>query len=107
MPAQPSPPPQHAAPGPVRAAVERASLPALRALGRLPVWVPFLVVLVLILGGGWLGGPVGIAAIALALLAVTWLLYLSWPRLTGVERLMRLTVLALVLAVAATRIVPG
>lgn len=101
----PAPPPRES--GGFRGAVERASVPVLTALSRLPVWLPLLLVLALILGGAWVGGVVGGIAVGIALLAVTWLMYLFWPHLTPVERLMRLTVVFLVLAVAATQLLPG
>lgn len=105
-PIDPAAAPTPGAPGPVRAAVERASRPALERLARLPVWLPFLALLALILVGGFLGGPVGWVMVGLALLFVTWLLYLSWPRLTGVERVMRVAVLLLFLAVTVVQLVP-
>lgn len=37
---------------------------------------------------------------ALVVVFLTWLLTVSWPRLTGVERLMRVTVLFFVAAIA-------
>lgn len=95
-----------APPGPVRQAVERASTPALRRLADLPAWLPFLTMLTLILVGSFLGGPVGAVAVAVAALVIGWLLYLSWPHLRGTERLMRLAVLLLVVAIATTRLLP-
>lgn len=99
----------HPAPSPaptgLRPAIERASLPLLTQIAKLPAWLPFLAVLVLILGGAWLGGWIGGIAVGIAILAVTWLLFLSWPRLRGVERLMRISVLFLVIAVAATQFI--
>ncbi|GAA1145175.1 DUF6703 family protein [Ornithinicoccus hortensis] len=91
----------------VRAAVEKASMPAVSALARLPQWVPSLVMIALILVGGFVAGPVGLVLVGLALLALLWLLYLSWPHLTPSMRLMRVAVLALVLAVLATRFIPN
>lgn len=81
-------------------------MPALERLAKLPVWLPFVALLGLILVGGFLGGPVGWAMVALALVFVAWLLYLSWPRLTGTERVMRLAVLLLFLAVTLVQLVP-
>lgn len=88
----------------MRVRIEHASVPVLTRLATLPPWLPFLVMLVLILVGGWVGGAVGTVLIGLAALVVAWLLYLSWPRLTAPERMMRLAVLALVAAVAVTRL---
>ena len=93
-------------PGPFRRRIEQASLPALEALARVPAWLPFLLMLVLLLGGGFLGGPLGWVLVGLALAFGLWLLYLSWPRLSGVERLMRLTVLLLFVVIALTQLVP-
>lgn len=93
-------------PGPLRRSVEQASRPALERLARLPVWLPFLVMLLLLVGGGIVGGVVGAVLVAVALLFILWLLYLSWPRLTALERFMRITVLLLFLAVAITQLVP-
>lgn len=90
----------------MRLFIEQRSRPALEALARLPVWLPFLALLLLILGGGLLGGPVGWVMVGVALVFVLWLLYLSWPRMTGVERLMRVAVLLLFLAVTLVQLVP-
>lgn len=103
----PSSEPTHAeGPGALRLRVEQASRPLLERLATLPVWLPFLVLLLLVLGGGFLGGPVGWVMVVAALLFIFWLLYLSWPRLTGVERVMRLAVLAVFVAVATTQLFP-
>lgn len=104
---QPSPDPSAAEiPGPFRRSVEQASRPALERLGRLPVWLPFLVLLLLLIGGGLLGGAVGWVLVGVAMAFILWLLYLSWPRLTPVERVMRIAVLLLFLAVTVTQLVP-
>jgi len=105
--AQSSPRPAGSAPpGGIRARIERASSGPLTALGSLPVWVPFLVVLVLMLTGAFVGGWVGAALLIVPVLFVCWLLYLGWPRLGSAERVMRLAVLAVVVAIAATQVIP-
>lgn len=101
----PQPGPE-AGPGALRRRIEQASLPVLELLARLPVWLPFLLLLVLILGGGFIGGTVGWVLVGVAMFFVAWLLYLSWPRLNGVERLMRVAVLLLFLAVTVVQLVP-
>ena len=107
MSSTPSPEPSSTTgPGPVRRSIEQASLPALEQLARLPVWLPFLVLLVLMVGGGFLGGPVGWVLVGLALLFILWLLYLSWPRLSPVDRVMRLAILLLFVSVTATQLIP-
>ena len=103
----PSPEPAPAqGPSPLRRRIEQASRPVLERLAQLPVWLPFLLLLVLVLVGGFLGGPVGWVMVVVALLFILWLLYLSWPRLAPVERVMRIAVLAIFVAVAATQILP-
>ncbi len=92
-------------PGSLRDSIERASVPALGRVAALPRLVPFVVVLALVLAGLFVSG-VGPWLLALVLLLLLWLLYLGWPRLTGVERLMRLAVIVLVLAVIVVRLAP-
>lgn len=103
----PSPHPGHgsAARG-LRPRIERLSSPPLASLVRLPVWLPFLVVLALMLVGIFVGGPLGAVLLAVPVIFLCWLLYLTWPRLGTAERAMRLAVLALVLAIAVTQVVP-
>lgn len=88
-----------------RESLERASLPLLNRLSRLPRAVPFLLVLALLVGGilipGW--GWVLTALVALFLL---WMLVLGWPRLSGVERLMRVAVVFMALAIAVSQAIP-
>ncbi|MCK0111164.1 hypothetical protein MWU75_03285 [Ornithinimicrobium sp. F0845] len=88
-----------------RAAIERASLPTLRQLAKLPTWLPMLVMAALILVGAFLGGVVGAVLVGVALLALLWLLYLSWPHLTPSLRMMRIAVLVLLLAIVVTQFV--
>lgn len=89
----------------LRESFERASLPALTRLSALPRFVPFLLVLGLIVAGlfvpGW--GWVLIALVALLLL---WILALAWPRLTMPERLMRAAVVVMLGAIALTQAFP-
>jgi len=89
----------------LRESFERASLPALTVLSRLPRVVPFLAILALTLAGvlipGW-----GWVLVALVVLVLTWILLLAWPRLTTAERLMRLAVVVIMVAVTVTQAVP-
>ncbi|MFW5469956.1 DUF6703 family protein [Knoellia sp. CPCC 206435] len=90
---------------PLRESLESASAPVLRTIASLPRAVPFLAVLVLMVAGvlipGW-----GWVLLALVTLFLVWLLVLGWPRLTSQERLMRLAVVALALAITITQAVP-
>ncbi len=89
---------------PLRKAVERRSSAPLTWLVTQPRWVPFVIVLGLLLGGLFL--PVAAAVVLLAVLAlfVGWLTYLAWPKLDSGGRLTRLLVLVLVTYVAVSRI---
>jgi hypothetical protein len=88
-----------------RESLERASLPLLHRLSRLPRAVPFLLVLALLVGGilipGW-----GWVLTALVALFLMWMLVLGWPRLSGVERLMRVAVVFIALAIAVSQAIP-
>jgi hypothetical protein len=81
---------------PLRRAVERRSAGPLTWLATRPRWVPFVLVLALLLGG--LFAPPAIAAVLLAVLALglVWLTYLAWPKLEPTGRFTRLLVLVLV-----------
>ena len=89
----------------LRESFERASLPALSFLSGLPRLVPFLAILGLTLAGVLLPGW-GWLLLALVVLVLTWILLLAWPRLSTAERLMRLAVVALMVAVTITQAVP-
>jgi hypothetical protein len=88
-----------------RERVQNASLPAITWLNRLPRALPFLGILALMVAGvlvpGW-----GWFLILLVVLFLGWTLYLSWPALDPTNRLMRLTVILLALAITVTQAVP-
>lgn len=90
---------------PLRRNVERRSAVTLTWLATRPRWLPFLIVLALLLGG--LFAPVPMAAVLLVVLLVllVWLTYLAWPKLDPTGRLTRLLVLALVGYVLVQRLV--
>lgn len=90
----------------VRQRIEAASLPILARLSGLNRLIPFVVMLALLLLGVLAGGVLGFVLVALATLLVAWLLYLSWPRLTSQERLMRFAVLLLAAAIAVVQLFP-
>jgi hypothetical protein len=69
--------------------------------------VPFVVMLALLVAGLLVHGPVGFALILLGVLFLLWLLYLGWPALAPVERLMRLAVILLGTALAVTQLFSG
>jgi hypothetical protein len=90
---------------PLRRAVERRSTGLLTWLATRPRWVPFVLVLALLLGG--LFAPPVVAAVCLLvlLLALLWLTYLAWPRLDAGGRLVRMVVIVLVGYVLVQRLV--
>ena len=90
----------------MRRRIDQASLPLMTALSRVPRLVPFLILLALLVGGVIIGGPAGFVLMSLAAAFVAWVLYLSWPRLTGSERIMRLAVLLLAVAMAVVQLFP-
>jgi hypothetical protein len=89
-----------------RAAVERVSRPLLLRLTALPRALPVVVLLVVLVVGVYVGGAVGVACTAVVVLFVAWLMYLSWPRLTGAEKLGRLAVLAVAVALCLVQAFP-
>lgn len=91
----------------LRSVVERASLPVLVRLAKLPRAVPFLVLLTALVVGLFVGGPVAVVLTGLVALFVAWLLYLGWPQLGASERLGRLAVLLLAVALCVTRALPA
>jgi hypothetical protein len=88
---------------PARASIEQRSAMALLWAHQLPRWLlPVLAVALLVPGlavTGWVG-----AAFLLALAgALSWLAAVSWPRLNGQGRALRVLVIGLVVAVALVR----
>ena len=75
-------------------------------LSRLPRLLPSLILLILLVGGVLISGPIGFVLMGLAALFVAWVLYLSWPRLNTTERVMRLAVLLLAVAMAVIQLFP-
>jgi len=93
-------------PNTLRPSIERASLPLVTKLNGLPRAVPFLLLLALLVAGVMIAGPVGFILMALGAVFVGWILYLSWPRLTSSERIMRSAVLLLAAVLALVQLSP-
>ena len=93
-------------PNTARHRIDHASLPLMTRLSRLPRLVPFLILLALLIAGVLISGRIGFVLIGLAAIFVAWVLYLSWPRLSGSERIMRLAVLLLAVAMAVVKLSP-
>ncbi len=92
---------------PTRASVEQGSATPLLWLHQLPAWLlPVLAVALLVTGlavRGWAGAAAlcGLAAV------LGWLAAVSWPRLSGQGRLLRVVTVGLILAAAVIRGVHG
>jgi len=93
-------------PNTLRSRIDHASLPLMTKLSRLPRLVPFVLLLTLLVAGVVISGSTGFVLMAVAAAFVGWVLYLSWPRLTGSERIMRLAVLLLAVAMAVVQLFP-
>lgn len=85
---------------PLRVRVEHASDPLLQRLARAPRALPAAVVLALLVVGAIFRGLVGTVCFGLCAVVVAWLLYLAWPRIEPIERMMRASVLLLAVALA-------
>jgi hypothetical protein len=92
---------------PLRRTVEERSAAPLAWLATRPRWIPFLLVLALLVGGLFAPPALGVPLLAVLLLLLGWLTYLSWPRLPPGGRLARLAVLALVLVTVVKRVLDG
>ena len=90
----------------MRQRIDHASLPLMTKLSRLPRLVPFLILIALLVGGMLIAGPAGFVLIALDAVFVAWVLYLSWPALSSSERIMRLAVLLVAVALAVVQLFP-
>ncbi len=88
-----------------RSRVEHASVPVVDKLNSLPRWVPFLALLALMSAGAFVP-RVGWLFTLVVVVFICWLLYLTWPRLSALERLFRVAVLLLIMAVTAVQAFP-
>lgn len=79
--------------------MERHSVGPLTRLHTLPRFVLPLLTAVLLILALALPGPVGLLAAAALLLLVTWLTFLSWPRLDAAGRVLRVALIGLLIAV--------
>ncbi len=90
----------------LRATVERASLPLLLRLARLPRAVPFIALLTALVVAVVFGGAAGVVLTAVVVVFVGWLMYLGWPRLGTGERVGRVAVLVMAVALCLTQAFP-
>lgn len=76
----------------------------LNRLLRIPTRVSAAVVLVLVFSGLLIAGPVGAVLLGTAVLILSVMLALVWPAIPTTERMLRLAVLLLLLAVSIARL---
>lgn len=76
-------------------------------LFRIPARTTAIVLIAMIVVGLLLGGPVGGVLLVAAILVMAGMLALMWVDLQPVERMMRLSVIACVLALSIVRLVPA
>jgi hypothetical protein len=86
-----------------RRSVELKAGPAFVLLARAPRWVPFVVVLGCVVGGLLLTGPAGAVLLLVVLLLLGVQLFFAWPVLLPPQRLLRASVLGLIVLVVASR----
>ena len=88
---------------PSRQSLEHRSATSLLWLHQLPPWLAPVLAVALLVGGfalhGW-GGAIALAGLAVVL---AWLAAVSWPRLSGASRSLRVVVIGAILAVAVLR----
>ena len=89
----------------LRESIESASYPLVKRLSEWPKWAPFLLILGLMVAGVLIPS-VGWVLIALVAVFLAWLLYLGWPRLSAVDRFMRIAVIVLVIGLTAIKLFP-
>lgn len=89
-----------------RSKVEHASNGVLQKLAKLPPAALLVAALAVALVGALVRGVVGAICFGLLTLFLAWLLYLTWPRLSPLDRLMRLAVLLLTAVVMVVLAVP-
>jgi hypothetical protein len=87
----------------LRARVERTSRPILLRLHAMPQMLVPLVTIVLLAVGVLAPLPVGLVALALVLLFVGWIAYLSWPVASVGGRIWRILIVVLIVALAVVR----
>jgi hypothetical protein len=90
---------------PLRSRVEHASVPVVEKINAIPRAVTFLAILAMFVAAALLKSWGWVPLVLIAVL-VGWFLFLTWPRLSLPERLMRVAVLLMVVTAALVRALP-
>jgi hypothetical protein len=90
----------------LRSSVEHRSHGLARRLESLPAAAPMVGALVLVVAGALVRGVVGAICFGILTAFLAWLLFLAWPRLTPLERLMRGSLLLLTAVVTLVLAIP-
>jgi hypothetical protein len=88
---------------PLRQAVEKRSAAPLIFMRQLPSWLIPIILVGLLITGLAVRDIIGAVALGLVALFVAWLALLSWPRLASAGRLLRIAVVAVIVAVAVAQ----
>ena len=78
-------------------AFERASTPYLLWLHRLPRWLLALILIVVLLAGLFIGGPIGATLLVLLAAFLGWLAAFGWRIQSGSSKFLRVVVIGLLL----------
>jgi hypothetical protein len=76
-------------------------------LGRLPRWLPLVVLAALVVGGLFTGGALGAVLLVVVAAFAGWLAVLGWDHLPAGGRLLRGLVVLVLLAVAVRKLLTG
>ncbi|MGL4173704.1 MAG: DUF6703 family protein [Actinomycetota bacterium] len=88
----------------MRRGVERASLPLLTHLSKIPTLVAFLIVVIPLVFGVVVGGTLGAVCTGVVTLLAGWFLYLGWPLFTTIERWGRAAIFVVAAAMTTAQI---
>jgi len=91
-------------PASFRDSVERRSVVMLTYLNSLPRVVPFALVTGLLMAGLLTTGVLASVALAIIALFLAWLLYIGWPQMNPIGRLLRLLATLLIAAAAVEQL---
>lgn len=82
---------------PIRSKLERRSATLLVFLHRLPRWVPFVLMLGLLVAALLLKGVLAAVFLVLLCVVLAWLAFVSWPMLRAADRVFRVATIVAVL----------